>query len=206
MSMKQEKFSLTERCEICGKDIPLYLPCGKKVGPKRYKDKRFCSSECANKGKFKENPRSKDRLYQLYYHIKSRCYNPKNNDAKWYYEKGIRMCEEWLNDYEAFKSWAIDNGYDYARSMKEQTIDRIDSNKDYSPENCRWVTMQENARNTSRNVNITYKGKTQCLSAWSKELDIPIKTLSKRAKKYTDVEKIFNKENLKGIKANAKGL
>ena len=183
-------------CAICGKPIPTVLPCGKPVSSGRYATKKYCSNECMYKGKIKENKRSNDRLYILYYHIKSRCYNPKNISAKWYSEKGIGMCEEWLNDYETFKAWAIENGYDYSKSMKEQTIDRIDSNKDYSPDNCRFVTMRENAQNTSQNVNITYQGKTQCLSEWSRELGIPVKILYKRAKRHTDPEKIFCKDKL----------
>lgn len=71
-----------------------------------------------------------------------RCYNidPCKEQAKWYRNKGIRICDEWLN-YEAFKKWAMSHGYEIGLS-----IDRIDSNGNYEPSNCEWVTRSENSR------------------------------------------------------------
>ena len=76
----------------------------------------------------KEVSRRKTRLYHLYHGIKQRCYNPKDKKYPLYGGKGIKMCDEWLNDYELFRIWALENGYN-----DSLTIDRIDSSKDYCP-------------------------------------------------------------------------
>jgi len=86
--------------------------------------------------------RKSTRLYQTYRSMNKRCYNKNNKAFKWYGEKGIVVCDEWKNNYKAFVDWALANGY-----SDDLTIDRIDSNMNYCPENCRWVTMSQNIRN-----------------------------------------------------------
>ena len=81
------------------------------------------------------------RLYNIYNNMKQRCYNENTPCYKWYGGKGVRICDEWLASVDAFASWAMQNGY-----SDDLTIDRIDSGKDYSPENCRWITHGDNAR------------------------------------------------------------
>lgn len=76
--------------------------------------------------------------------MKRRCYNPNCDPYKYYGGKGVKVCDEWL-EYEGFKSWALANGY-----SDNLTIDRIDSNGDYEPENCQWVTMSENIARAKR--------------------------------------------------------
>lgn len=93
--------------------------------------------------------KTESRLYKIYKDIKRRCYNPQRSNYKFYGGKGIKMCDEWLNDYSTFKEWAIGSGYvcDYSLSREERlSIDRIDSKKDYEPSNCRWITFKENKR------------------------------------------------------------
>lgn len=90
-----------------------------------------------------------DRLYRIYKDIKRRCYNPQRSVYKFYGGKGIKMCDEWLNDYSTFKEWAIKSGYtcDYSLTREERlSIDRIDSKKDYEPSNCRWLVFKDNRR------------------------------------------------------------
>ena len=76
-----------------------------------------------------------------------RCTNPNHNKYKHYGARGISMCQEWLDSPQAFVDWALDNGF-----SPELQIDRIDNNKDYSPDNCRWVTVRDNIRNRSNSV------------------------------------------------------
>ena len=86
--------------------------------------------------------RRNEKLYHLYYGIKSRCYNPKDPKYNIYGGKGVIMCNEWLSDYMTFRNWALSNGYDPNAKFGECTIDRIDVNGNYQPDNCRFVSMK----------------------------------------------------------------
>lgn len=83
-----------------------------------------------------------------------RCYNPKHHAYKDYGGRGIVICDEWLGSYDKFINWALKNGY-----KRGLSIDRIDNNQGYSPDNCRFVTMKENARNRRDNVYIEHNGR-----------------------------------------------
>lgn len=130
---------------------------------------------------------SRRKLHDILRSMKARCYNPKNNRYYRYGARGIKICDEWLKDPELFCIWALSNGFE-----ENLTIDRIDVNSDYCPQNCRWITKREQSLNTSRNFYITYKGKTQTLKEWSTELGIKTTTLHNRIKYYGwSVEKAF---------------
>ena len=86
--------------------------------------------------------------------IKSRCYNTNSSSYKNYGARGIKVCDEWLNDFMNFYNWAIDNGY-----KDGLTLDRIDVNGNYEPSNCRWITSSEQRYNTRRNRLIQYNNK-----------------------------------------------
>lgn len=85
---------------------------------------------------------SRHRLYGIFGMMKDRCYNPNNISYPWYGGEGIRIHQEWLDDYESFHNWALQNGY-----KGNLEIDRIDSDKDYTPNNCRWVDRTIQNRN-----------------------------------------------------------
>ena len=92
-----------------------------------------------------------DRLYRLYRGIIQRTtILRKNKHNHTYIEKGIVMCDEWRNDFNKFKEWALANGYDYSKTANEQTIDRINNDKGYCPENCRFISRKENNQNESK--------------------------------------------------------
>ena len=87
------------------------------------------------------------RLYYVWLAMKDRCRNPNNKRYKDYGGRGITVCEEWLRDYTAFRNWAMANGYDPTAPRGACTIDRIDVDGNYCPENCRWVSMKVQNRN-----------------------------------------------------------
>lgn len=110
---------------------------------------------------------SKTRLYSVWTDMKQRCYNPNEIAYKNYGERGIEVCNEWKNDFGEFYDWAINNGY-----SDNLEIDRINNNQNYSPDNCRWITHQEQQLNKRDNKMITYNGITKPLKSWTDELGI----------------------------------
>lgn len=112
------------------------------------------------------------RLNSIFRGMKDRCYNPKNKFYDIYGKRGITVCDEWYTPrsskgYHRFRDWALSNGY-----KDNLSIDRIDNNKGYSPENCRWSTVKEQSNNRRFCTSITYRGKTQTLAEWCDELHL----------------------------------
>lgn len=102
-----------------------------------------------------------NRIYRIYAHMKSRCYVPTNKNYVDYGGRGISVCDEWLNDFQKFYDWAIANGY-----KDNLTIDRIDVNRNYEPDNCRWATYKEQSNNRRVTLKHTYKDVTHTLPEW----------------------------------------
>ena len=126
---------------------------------------------------------SDSRLYRIYRHMLGRCYNPHDLRYKHYGAKGITVCNEWKS-FEPFAEWAKMSGY-----SDNLSIDRIDVNKGYSPENCRWATLVEQANNKTNTKYLTYNGETKSIAEWAKELGMTYKKLYKRIYVGWDVER-----------------
>lgn len=109
---------------------------------------------------------SKTRLYSIWIGIKDRTTCEKRPRAKDYINRGITMCDKW-NDWEVFKNWAINNGY-----SEDLSIDRIDNNKGYYPENCRWVNAKVQSQNKRNNIIVEINGETHILSEWCRILGL----------------------------------
>ena len=126
-------------------------------------------------------------LYRVWCRIKSCTTNPHHQDFKWYGAKGVRVCDEWSNDFTKFSQWAITNGY-----KRGLTIDRIDVGGDYEPSNCRWITIQEQSLNKTDTIRITHDGLTLTIPEWSKITGIRETTLYARYHKGWSSEKILD--------------
>ena len=115
------------------------------------------------------------RLGKIWYDIQNRCYNEKCQAYKNYGARGIKVCDEWRNSYFAFENWAYSNGYSC-----NLTIDRINVDLGYSPNNCRWVTKSQQCNNRTNNIFISLNGETLTIAQWAKKLKISIPRLHYR--------------------------
>lgn len=123
----------------------------------------------------KTHGKTNTRLYKIWQGIKSRCYYKKHIEYKNYGGRGINVYFKWKNDFISFYNWAINNGY-----KNNLTIDRIDVNGNYEPNNCRWVNMKTQENNRSNNRKIKYKDKIYTLSQLSEKINISSATLAWR--------------------------
>ena len=133
-----------------------------------------------------------NRLYKVYKSMIHRCYYPNEREYKHYGGKGVRVCNEWLNDFYSFERWALENGYDINAPFGKCTLDRIDVNGNYEPSNCRWVNIKTQLNNTTFNVKITANGKTMTIAEWARELGVNVNTLYSRCRRRWSDERIIN--------------
>ena len=112
-----------------------------------------------------------DRLYGIWGNMTRRCNNPNDRRYESYGGRGISVCEEW-NDYEPFKKWAYENGYDENAVFGNCTLDRIDNNGNYEPSNCRWVDRVTQANNTSRNRYVEFEGQKLTIAEFARVMNI----------------------------------
>ncbi len=130
--------------------------------------------------------KSRTRIYNCWSNMKRRCYNPNNCMYERYGARGVKVCDEWRTNFQNFYQWSLSNGY-----ADNLTIDRIDTNGNYEPSNCRWITNLEQANNKSTNCFIEYKGQTLTLAQWSRELNIGYDFLKHRIRNGFTLEEII---------------
>ena len=128
---------------------------------------------------------SKKRLYYEWVGMRQRCtYEKDTKEYANYGGRGITVCDLWMNDFLAFAKWALANGY-----KDNLTLDRVDNNRGYSPENCRWATVKQQSNNRRTNRILEYKGKRLTLTEWSEILGINKNTILSRLRRGWSVEK-----------------
>lgn len=130
------------------------------------------------------------RIYQTWQGMKARCNNVHDVRYHDYGGRGITVCREWENNFNSFYKWAVENGY-----SDDLTIDRIDNNKGYSPDNCRWADSITQSNNRRSNIKITIGNSTRSLMEWCTIFDLDYKTMNARynSNGYSSIDEFFNK-------------
>lgn len=179
--------------------------CGtiKNVSGKDLRSGNTKSCGCYNRDKAMQNPAlwkpkhglSKHPLHQVWSDIKTRCYNKKDRSYKWYGARGIKLCDVWM-DFKAFYEWSIKNGYENGL-----TLDRINPNGNYSPDNCRWVGMKIQQNNRRNNKMLNINGVSKTMSEWADEYDVNYRLVKSRIRAGWTPEKALSqrKQDIKTI-------
>lgn len=146
-------------------------------------------TDAANVSRNHKHKLSGTRLYRIWQGMKGRCYN--ENDPRFadWGGRGIKVCDEWRHDFMAFHDWALANGY-----AEGLTIDRVDNDGDYSPENCRWASQEQQSRNRRSNIDITIGNSTRTLKEWCEIFELNYNTVNMRYRRSGDcsLEGLFN--------------
>lgn len=140
------------------------------------------SCGCLNRKKVAERQKThgetNTRLYRIWHNMKSRCQNPNIKDYADYGGRGITVCPEWRDSFEAFRDWALANGY-----QDNLTIERNNINGNYEPQNCKWITNREQQSNRRNNRIISGFGRTQTIQQWADETGVSRETIAARLKR-----------------------
>jgi hypothetical protein len=138
----------------------------------------LCKNEC-NRSMYERHGASKTRLYKIWCGMRNRCYLPSHDAFAYYGGRGVKVCEEWLDSFTAFRRWALEHGY-----RSDKSIDRFpDRDGNYEPGNCRWATGKAQARNkgpAKSHVIVEHNGVVANLSEWSRRTSIGYSTLMQR--------------------------
>lgn len=159
----------------CGKTT--YVPSSSLIGG--YSASCGCAQRLATKKANTTHGKSYEKIYRVWNGIKERCENPNNVAFKNYGGRGIELCEEWHNP-ECFIDWAYAHGYSPGKKL---SIDRVDNDKGYFPENCAWVDKRTQQNNRRVNHHLTLNGETKTLSEWGETVGIKPNTILCRIRK-----------------------
>lgn len=175
------------RCSVCGRESDMLLS--------QISRAKSCTHICLGGHLLPQYSWKSQRLKGIFAGIKNRCYNKNDKSYRWYGGKGIKVCEEWLLNPGLFEDWAYANDYN-----DNLTIDRIDENKWYCPENCRWVAMKDNARYKST-TKITYvDGVGHTGRDWADILNVGTNVINTMLRERgEDVTKEFIRRRLKDV-------
>ena len=141
-----------------------------------------CRGYKVERVQFTTHHETKTRIFKIWSAMKERCYRKAHSHYKDYGGRGIIVCNEWIDDFIAFRDWSLKNGY-----TDNLTLDRIDVNGNYEPSNCRWVTQEEQANNRRNNKFVVYKGEKYTLAQFARKFNIPQSTVSFRNKRDRDL-------------------
>lgn len=192
-------------------------PCGKKEKKTVWLCKCDCGNEVEIVGTALSSGNAKScgcitkkhgmfgtRIYNVWHTMKERCYVPSQSSYKNYGGRGIKVCDEW-QEFIPFMKWAYANGYDENAPRGQCTLDRIDYNGDYCPENCRWVDMNVQHNNTSANVYIEYNGVFDTLSNHARRVGLDPRTVESRKVNGDGIDRMFREiKEVKTIKYKGK--
>lgn len=140
----------------------------------------------------KKHYMSNTKLYKSWASMKRRCDNPDEHHKKYYKDKGISYCKEW-KDFRNFKNWALNNGY-----IEGYTIERLDNDKGYYPENCTWILAKYQNKNKTNKSHLIINGIDKSFTEWAKEYNLRENTIRMRVKygwSNEDLLKPVNKKN-----------
>lgn len=132
------------------------------------------------------------RIYRIWKAMKTRCTNPNSHDFHNYGGRGITVCKEWSDDFMNFYNWAVANGY-----ADDLTIDHIDVNGNYEPNNCRWANNELQAKNRRTSIFITFNDSTHSIPEWEEITGIKSATIRKRLRAGWNIKDVLTKP-LKG--------
>jgi len=163
--------------------------CGNitRVSTNHIGDGHTISCGCFQQERRFKHKKSKTRLHRIWLLMNFRCRDAGKESQKYYGSRGIRVCDDWMYDFNLFYKWAVLHGY-----LECLTIDRIDNNKGYFPDNCRWVKREDQSRNIRRNIYLTNNNETRLLCDWARYYGLTYNTVYGRYKQGKTFMEIFS--------------